>query len=214
MTDRLDPRVATLLDAMEARWAREQAEQATLSKAEAYARVDSYLLPVGPQTGRLMHDLILAGRPATIVEVGTSWGYSTLWLADAARAVGALVISLEIHPAKVTSAAATLASAGLEGVVRFVEGDALESLDRLDRPVDFALIDLWKTLYVPCFDRLADRLSPGALVIADNMIFPPESAADAAAYRQRVHGDARFESVLLPIGAGIEISRRRPDGPA
>ncbi len=207
----MDPKVSVLLTEMEARWRHELAEQASLPRDEAYARVDNYLLPVGPETGRLMHDLIRAARPRLVVEVGSSYGYSTLWLADAARAVDARLVSLEIHPGKIAAASAMLASVGLGGVVRFVEGDALQSLEALDGPVDFALIDLWKDLYIPCFDRLAGKLSPGALVIADNIVFPPENAANAAAYRTRVHGDARFESVLLPIGAGIEVTRRRPD---
>ena len=81
----MDPRIAELLRQMEMRWQAEQAEQARLSRADAYARVDDYLLPVGPETGRLMNDLIRALAPGVVVEIGSSYGYSTLWLADSSR---------------------------------------------------------------------------------------------------------------------------------
>ncbi len=206
----MDPAITALLGDLEARWADEQAEQASLSRADAYAKVDDYLLPVGPETGRFMNDLIRALRPSVVVEIGSSYGYSTLWLAEAARAVGAEIVSFEIHAGKIAAAKSMLASVDLDSTVRFVEGDALASLDTFDGPIGFALIDLWKDLYIPCFDRIADRLTQGAIVIADNMTFPPENAANAAAYRARIRADARFESVLLPIGAGIEVTRRLP----
>lgn len=206
----MDPAITALLGDLEARWADEQAEQASLSRADAYAKVDDYLLPVGPETGRFMNDLIRALRPSVVVEIGSSYGYSTLWLAEAARAVGAEIVSFEIHTGKIAAAKSMLASVDLDSMVRFVEGDALASLDAFDGPIGFALIDLWKDLYIPCFDRIADRLTPGAIVIADNMTFPPENVENAAAYRARIRADARFESVLLPIGAGIEVTRRLP----
>jgi predicted O-methyltransferase YrrM len=208
---KMDERIQKLFADMEARWQREQAEQATLSREDAYARIDDYLLPVGPETGRLMNDLIRAARPHHIVEVGSSYGYSTLWLAEAAHAVGGRVTSLELSGDKIAAAASMLASVGLGDSVRFIEGDALASIETLDQPIDFALIDLWKDLYVPCFDRMRDRLSAGAIIISDNMIFPPDNARNAQAYRAHILADGRFDSVLLPIGAGIEVTRRRPD---
>ncbi len=202
----MDASIQTLLSDMEARWQREQAEQASLPRTEAYARIDSYLLPVGPETGRLMSDLIKAGPCRTIVEVGSSYGYSTIWLADAARSCGGRVTSLELHAGKIASAKASLASAGLEGYVDFVEGDALASIEALAGPIDFVLIDLWKDLYIPCLEKLAGKLAPGAMIVADNMIFPPDNAENAAADRKRVRA-LGLDTVLLPIGAGIELSR-------
>jgi len=207
----MDPRIQRLFAEMETRWQREQEEQARLSRDEAYARIDEYLLPVGPETGRLMNDLIRAAKPRHIVEVGSSYGYSTLWLAEAAQSVGGHITSLELNPGKIAAASAMLDSVGLSECVRFIEGDALASIEALDEPIDFALVDLWKDLYLPCFDRMRDKLSIGAIVISDNMIFPPENAGNAQAYRAHILADGRFDSVLLPIGSGIEITRRRPD---
>lgn len=203
----MDAKIAQLLEEMEQRWQREMAEQARIPRDEAYARVDEFLLPVGPETGRFMNDLIKAGKFRAILEVGSSYGYSTIWLAEAARTNGGKVVSLELHAGKIAAAKAALASVGLSGHAEFVHGDALQAIEMLPGPFDFVLIDLWKELYVPCFDKLHPKLSPGAILVADNMIFPPEQAAHAEAYRARVRSKGNFDSVLLPIGAGIEVSR-------
>src|SRR3546814_1454347 len=68
-----------------------------------------------------------------------------------------------------------LKSAGLADYGDFIEGDALASLDELPGTFDFVLIDLWKDLYIPCLDRLHPKLAAGGMILADNMIFPPEN---------------------------------------
>jgi len=93
--------------------------------------------------------------------------------------------------------------------VDFKVGDAVELLETLPGPFDFVLVDLWKDLYIPCFDRFVDKLTDGALVVADNMLFPEMSRAHADAYRARVRESGRFDTVLLPVGSGIEVSRYR-----
>jgi predicted O-methyltransferase YrrM len=82
-------------------------------------------------------------------------------------------------------------------------------LGQLQGPVDFALIDLWKDLYIPCFDLLLPRLAAGAFVVADNMLLPPSVRRHAERYQQHVRSTGRFDSVLLPVGGGLEISRLR-----
>jgi predicted O-methyltransferase YrrM len=143
-----------------------------------------------------------------IVELGASYGYSTLWLADAARATGGKVHSLELSVGKVEYARGQLRRAGLEPYVEFHVGDALETLRRLPGPFDFVLVDLWKDLYVPCFEIFHRKLSPNAFVAADNMIFPP-NLTDQAAYRSAVRAKGDMESFLLPVGSGVELSKKR-----
>jgi predicted O-methyltransferase YrrM len=203
-------RLLDLFAELEQRWQREQEEQASIPREQAMAKVDTYLLPVGPQTGRLMNDLVKAAGSKVIVEVGSSYGYSTLWLADAARETGGHVYSLELHAGKIAYAKSLLQQVDLHDQVTFIEGDALVSIKGLREPVNFMLIDLWKDLYIPCFDGLRPLLANGAIVVADNMIFPPDNHANAVAYRNRVLADPQIDSVLLPIGSGIELSRVRP----
>jgi len=203
----MDPAVWAVVDEYEARAAREEELWNTLSEEELEHRIDGMLLPVGRATGTLLNLLVKEAGARRILEVGSSFGYSTVWLAEAARAVGGKVISLELRPEKTEYASERLRRAGLAGHVEFRVGDALESLAQLRGPFDLALIDLWKNLYVPVFALLHPRLAPGALVIADNMLEPASARPHAQAYRHAVHVARDMSSVLLPVGNGIELSR-------
>ena len=175
--------------------------------ADMLKHIDELLLAVGPATGQLMNILVKEAKAQTILEIGTSHGYSTVWLADAARAIGGKVITLDVHAGKQEYARNALGKAGLASLVEFKLGDARESIAALTGPIDFVLLDLWKDLYIPCFDLFYPKLGSGAMVVADNMIFPEFSRADAELYRKHVRGKADMQSVLLPVGSGIELSR-------
>jgi len=203
----MDPAVSAVLADYEARAEREQEIWSTRSADENLRRRDEMLLPVGRAAGMLMNLLIKEGEARRILEVGSSYGYSTTWLAEAARAIGGKVISLELQAAKTQYAYTQLERAALAGFVEFRVDDALASLRQLPGPFDFVLIDLWKDLYVPVFELLHRKLSPGAIVVADNMLFPEEFRAEARAYRQRVRAAAGMSSVLLAVGNGLEVSR-------
>ncbi|HYK99554.1 MAG TPA: class I SAM-dependent methyltransferase [Steroidobacteraceae bacterium] len=205
----IETAVWKVLEDYEARARREEQLWDTLSREEAEQRRDEMLLPVGRAAGSLMNLLIKEGEASRILEVGSSYGYSTTWLAEAARAVGGKVVSLELRAAKTEYARAQLARAGLEGYVEFRIGDALASLAQLRGPFDFVLIDLWKDLYVPVFEALYPKLAPGAIIVADNMLYPESFRALADAYRQRVRAAAEMSSVLLEVGNGLEVSRYR-----
>ena len=203
----MDPAVSAVLADYEARAEREQEIWSTRSADENLRRRDEMLLPVGRAAGMLMNLLIKEGEARRILEVGSSYGYSTTWLAEAARAIGGKVISLELQAAKTQYAYTQLERAALAGFVEFRVDDALASLRQLPGPFDFVLIDLWKDLYVPVFELLHRKLSPGAILVADNMLFPEEFRAEARAYRQRVRAAAGMSSVLLAVGNGLEVSR-------
>ena len=203
----MDPAVSAVLADYEARAEREQEIWSTRSADENLRRRDEMLLPVGRAAGMLMNLLIKEGEARRILEVGSSYGYSTTWLAEAARAIGGKVISLELQAAKTQYAHTQLERAALADFVEFRVDDALASLPQLPGPFDFVLIDLWKDLYVPVFELLHRKLSPGAIVVADNMLFPEEFRAEARAYRQRVRAAAGMSSVLLAVGNGLEVSR-------
>ena len=205
----IDPSVWSVMEEYEARARRDEALFNSLSEAEVRARLDEFLLPVGRAAASLMNLIIKEGKARRILEVGSSYGYSTIWLAEAAHAVGGKVISLELRPAKADYARSQLARVGLEGSVEFRVGDALESLAQLPGPFDFVLIDLWKDLYVAVFERLYPKLAPGALIVADNMLYPENVRAHAHAYRERVRAAPEMNSVLLAVGNGLELSRYR-----
>ncbi|MEY2942788.1 MAG: hypothetical protein RLY97_802 [Pseudomonadota bacterium] len=173
-----------------------------------FAIRDEFLLPVGEDVGRFLHALILARKPQRILELGTSYGYSTLFLADAARAVGARVITMELADYKQAHAREQLTEAGLADVVEWCCGDALAMIEADAGPFDFVLLDIWKELYLPCFDALYPKLSEEGIIAADNMVEPEMARADVRQYRAALHRKPDLQTSLLPIGSGIELTTR------
>ena len=188
--------VRAVLDRLESRDALER---------EASVPRSQRLRQITPDVGRFLHTLVLAARPRTIVEVGTSGGYSTIWLAIAARSVGASVVTLEIDPAKVQTATVNLRDAALEGVVTLVQGDAFAYLRERKEPVDFVFLDAENEDYLEFLDLIVPLLAPGGLLVADNLI---SHAQDLAAFRQRALSDARLSAVVVPIGRGELLAAR------
>jgi predicted O-methyltransferase YrrM len=204
-----DPAFRAVIEEYEARAAREEKLWETLTPEDAGRRRDEMLLPVGHAAGVLLNLLIQEGDARRILEVGSSYGYSTQWLAAGARAVKGKVTSLELQAPKVEYARARLARAALADYVEFRIADALDSLRALTGPFDFVLVDLWKDLYVPVFELLYPKLAPGAIIVADNMLQPESARPHANAYRERVRAAPGMSSVLLSVGNGLEVSRYR-----
>ena len=205
----MDKTFWVVIEEYEARARREHELSSTLSAEERARRLDEMLLPVGRAAGTLMNLLIKEGGAKRILEVGSSYGYSTMRLAEAARAAGGKVVSLELRTAKTDYARAQLRRAGLAEYVEFRIGDALTSLTSLDGPFDFALIDLWKDRYVAVWELLYPKLAEGALVVADNMLEPPSAREHALAYQACVRASRDVNSMLLKVGNGLEVSRYR-----
>ena len=173
------------------------------------ANLDDLLLSVGREAGILIYLLASGGKAKRILELGTSYGYSTVWLAAAARATGGKVQSLELRDFKIEHARQALTRAGLSTRAEFYQGDCLETLKTLPGPFDFVLLDVWKDLYLPCFELVHPKLAPGGIIAADNMLLPEIVRPQAEAYRARVRQAGDLDSVLIDVGNGIEISRRR-----
>ena len=178
-----------------------------LTAGEGMQRRDEFLLSVGEDAAIFINTLVKSANAKIILEIGTSYGYSTLWLAEAARENGGLVITLEADEAKVTYAKDKLKQAGLLKYVDFRVGDALKLIEKAEEHFDFVLVDIWKDLYLPCFELFYPKLNDKAWVLADNMIFPPQSNEVTQLYQNRIRQTENFSSVLLPIGSGIELSQ-------
>jgi predicted O-methyltransferase YrrM len=198
----MDSAFTAVLAEYEARMAAERGSEPGVSRPE-----DDLLLAVGQDAATLLNLLARSIKAKRILEIGTSYGYSTLWFAEAARQTGGKVITLELVSYKQDYARAALARAGLADVVEFRLGDAVETIRALEGPFDLVLIDLWKDLYIPCLDLVYPKLAPGALIAADNMLVPASNRANATDYRAAVRAKADITSVLLPVGHGIELSR-------
>jgi predicted O-methyltransferase YrrM len=168
-------------------------------------RIDQVLLAVGPETGQLINILAKSLKGPNILEIGTSYGYSGIWLGEAARAAGGRLTTLELQDYKSAYAREMSVKAGLADHVDFKVGDALEAIAALPSGIDFVLLDLWKDLYTPCLEAFYTKLNPGAIIVADNMIRP--GGDDIARYHKAVRAMPHMDSLLVPVGSGLEISR-------
>ena len=183
---------------------------AMLTGGSVFKAAEPYLknayIPVDPNQGRLLYQTARAIRAQTIVEFGTSFGISTIYLAAAARANNGRVIGSELEPAKVKAARANVAEAGLQQFVDIREGDAMKTLANIDAPIEFVLLDGWKDVYVPMIKLLTPKMRSGAVVLADNIFTFKKTLRPYVQHMQnRSNG---FDSVTLPIGSGMEYSLR------
>jgi predicted O-methyltransferase YrrM len=166
---------------------------------------DAYI-PVDPDQGKFLYVTARVLNAKRIVEFGTSFGISTIYLAAAARANGGNVIGTELVPEKVNAARANVAQAGLAQFVDIREGDAMKTLSTIDEPIDLLLLDGWKDIYLPMVKMLTPKLRAGAAVIADNVFTFKTALRPYVEHMQnRENG---FDSVTLPLGHGMEYSMR------
>ncbi len=174
-----------------------------------YGRLKDQPLPVSRTTGKLLYLLARSIRARTIVEYGTSFGISTLYLAAALRDNGGgRLIGSEFEPTKIVRARQNLAAGGLSDLVEIREGDALETLARdLPDSIDFVLLDGAKNLYPSMLSLLEGHLRAGALVVADNADASPEYLGRV---RSTAHGYLSVpfaDDVELSMRLGIEVPR-------
>ncbi len=204
----MDDKIKAVLDIYHARIEQERSRPWPADAAGRHTEQDRRLLAVGPETGQLIN-IVAGSLPApTILEIGTSFGYSGIWLAQAARASGGRVITMELDARKSAYARDMAEQAGLADHVDFRVGDAVALIEQLSENVDFVLLDLWKDMYVPCLEAFYPKLNPGAVIVADNMIRP--GGEDVQRYSQAVRAKHGISSLILPVGTGIEVSRYQP----
>jgi predicted O-methyltransferase YrrM len=161
---------------------------------------------VAPQTAELLGVLVRATGARRILELGTSSGYSTIWLADAAQATGGRVTSVEIDPQRTRLARANLARCGL-GAELLTEDGARTLAASPDGHWDFVFLDAERPDYAGWWPQLARCLRPrGGLLAIDNVLSHPD---EVAAVGSLIDADAGVFSALVPVGAGLRLVVRR-----
>jgi predicted O-methyltransferase YrrM len=163
------------------------------------------LRQIPPEVGKFIAILAAAAPAGRCIEIGTSAGYSTLWLALACRAVGRKITTYELLDEKAELARQTFAAAGVGDVVQFVHGDAL---DHLPGPKDiaFCFLDAEKEIYGRCYEAVVPAMVPGALLVADNAI---NHAAMLRPMLDRALQDPRVDALIVPIANGELLCRKR-----
>ncbi|MFC8528740.1 O-methyltransferase [Nocardia sp. NPDC057227] len=176
-----------------------------------YAAMREAYMPVTPDFGRLLYLLVVCGRPSLVVEFGTSFGVSTLFIAAALRDNGAgRVITTELESGKVARARANLRTAGLDSYVEFRVGDARETLRDLPADsVDLLFLDGEKSLYLALLRQLEPALRPGSPIVGDNVDFAgAQEFLDQAGYLRATFstealGTRHDHQVLLRTRAAV-----------
>jgi predicted O-methyltransferase YrrM len=159
-------------------------------------------LAVGPEAARLLFALVAPNPGCEVLEIGGSRGYSTIWLAAAARILGGRVVSLEQDPRKIEAWRQNIADAGLEESAQLVEGNALETLEAVEDGFDVVFVDAWKDDYERYFQVAREKVEPGAVIVADNVV----SHAMLAGYVEARQSDPTLLSVTVHIGHGLEVT--------
>jgi len=126
-------------------------------------------IPISKEQGEAIRQLIVQNDCKNVVEFGTSFGISTIYIADAVRQTGGKIITTELLESKATRAIQNISNAGLSDYVEVRIGDAMETLKGHTAPIDFLFLDGWKDLYLPLFQLLEPQFHSGTLIYADNM---------------------------------------------
>ena len=164
---------------------------------------DAYAVP--REAGAFMHALVLATGAKRAVEIGTSYGYSGLWIASALMENGGRLITIDHDSRKSEAARRAFETAGLSEYVELQTGSAVDVLEGLKGPIDFVLNDADKDNCTRYVDLLAEKLSDRAIVLTDNTLTHPEQLADFLAW---IRGRPDFCSAHVPVGNGMELSVR------
>jgi len=159
---------------------------------------------VEPDTAELIGVLIRATGARRILELGTSNGYSTIWLADAAEATGGRVMSVDIDSARVWLAAANLAEAGLVDQVELRTEDAAATLARSsDAEWEFVFLDAERPAYPGYIPDLVRVLAPGGLLAVDNVRSHEHELVEFTA---SIEAETRLAQTVVPVGAGLRLA--------
>ena len=190
----LDDRVRAVLERLEHEDASER--ERGLSPEQRSRQVE-------PTTGRFLFSLVAPQTDCEVLELGGSRGYSSIWLAAGVRNLGGRVLSLEHDPAKIEAWRRNVEDAGLSDWAELREGDAFEQLPEIDDVFDVVFLDAEKEDYEELFSLAREKVEPGALVVADNVLSHPDPLANYSAARQ---ADPTLLSVTVPLDRGLELT--------
>ena len=168
------------------------------------------MMNVVPDEGRYLHDLILKHEVRNALEVGTSNGYSGIWMGLALRETGGKLTTLEIHRGRARLAQENFRRTGLDSRITLILGDAIETLSRLRDAFDFVFIDAAKNEYVRYLELVLSRVPPGGLIVAHNVDSHTDQLREFLA---RVENHPQLETTLQNYGPGGCSVRIKRDGP-
>ena len=180
------------------------AEKKILAVLEEMRAGGKTYLSVPPEDGRALRLLAEAAGAKTVVEIGTSTGYSGLWFCLALQDTGGRLVTFEIDPGRAAAARKNFQQAGVEALVTVVEGDAHEKIATLKGPVDVVFIDADKDGYVDYLRKLLPLVRPGGLLLAHNV-----GMAGVTAYLNEAAANPDLETIIYREGAGLAVTLKK-----
>jgi predicted O-methyltransferase YrrM len=161
------------------------------------------MLNLEPDTAHFLYLLLRSSQRKHILEIGTSNGYSTIWLAWVAAQNGGHVISIDQNEQKHVLADSNLRKAELRDVVNLIVGDASAIVTKLPGPFDCVFFDADRISAPQQLSLLVPKLTTGAIVLADNVISHPQ---EIAGYLAAIHAMPQFDHMVVPIGKGLSMA--------
>lgn len=162
------------------------------------------LRQIPPETGKFLALLAATAPEGTYLEIGTSGGYSAMWLALACKELGRKLITFEVLEEKVKIARETFKVTGLEDMVELVKGDAREYLQNY-KNIGFCFLDAEKEDYLDCYEKVVPNMVSGGILVADNVISHKDILEPMI---ERASEDERVDALIVPIGRGELVCRR------
>jgi predicted O-methyltransferase YrrM len=162
------------------------------------------LRQISPETGRLLAILAANTPKGAWLEIGTSAGYSALWIAQAARLCGTKLVTFELLPDKAALARKTFQQAKVGDQVEFVHGDARGHVGDYGE-VAFCFLDAEKEMYIEFYDLITPNLVSGGILVANNAVSQGEEITE---FITKAEDDTTIDSVIVPIGKGVLVCRK------
>jgi predicted O-methyltransferase YrrM len=162
------------------------------------------LRQIPPETGKFLALLAACAQPGQYLEIGTSGGYSALWITLACRELDRKLTTFEILKEKIEIARETFQAAGIEDLVELIEGDAREYLTQYSG-VSFCFLDAEKNVYEDCYEIVIPNMVSGGILVADNVISHKDVLEGMV---KHVFDDERVDALVVPIGSGELVCRK------
>lgn len=161
-------------------------------------------LSVSPEMGSFLRNMVLAHRPNRVLELGSSYGVSTLYFADALNRLGeGTVVATELDAVKCSCIRDHVEAVGLASYVELREGDVFQTVSELDGVFDLVFIDIWASGYLEAFRKIERLLRPGSIVLADNM-YTAEDAVQP--FKRYLDANPSLSSTTLDFESGVEFT--------
>ena len=181
-----------------------ESEKKILSVLEEMRTGNRTYLSVPPEDGRALRLIAEAAGAKTVVEIGTSTGYSGLWFCLALQDTGGRLVTFEIDPGRAAAARKNFQQAGVDSLVTVVEGDAHEKIATLKGPIDVVFIDADKEGYVDYLKKLLPLVRPGGLLLAHNV-----GMAGVTEYLKEAEANPDLETIIYREGAGLAVTLKK-----